>query len=132
MDEQQPDDKRIDLNLKIMKLSNGDIILGDLRDEIDSEVFLYMGNPIRLLEMFDAGAQKAVYAMMQWLPFSSQEIIAINKLAIVTLSDVKADISMLYLKRLALQKDESLMEIDTATPDDEIPEMVPPAKHWIN
>jgi hypothetical protein len=141
-------DKTIKLKLhyRFIKLTNGDDIICQVPEGIETDTLLLVRHPIKVITMVDPHNEDAIYAFTPWVPFTEQELIAVNKMTVVSITTVRDDIKELYMKRVQeymyrdLRKKTSKPVFSGDTTEPELPEEVddePVAdpddpKNWVN
>jgi hypothetical protein len=61
--------------------------------------------------MFDPSSEEAIYLFTPWVPFTSQELITINKLTIVTYTTVRDMVKNIYEQKIESMKKQSLQAV---------------------
>lgn len=112
-------------NLKVIKLTTGDEIIGVVRDgaaEVcDDENFtldnlLFVTNPMKIISEYDAKTKVHSLYIADWIPAISDTILPIDKQRIVTLGTPNKDLEEHYIDIILAQK---LLEDLYAETDDQ-------------
>jgi hypothetical protein len=130
--DQAKDSKELELNLRFVKLTNGDDILCQVPDGFDTAMNLIVAHPIRVVELMNSFDKESSYAFMPWMPFTDQDVVAINKLTVISITTVKESIQILYLKHLTayLTHGEPEMEVMDGSEEEAVDFAVD--KKWVN
>ena len=79
--------------------------------------------PLKVSTMFDPSADEAVYLFTPWVPFTSQDLIAVNKLTIVTITTVREVVKNIYEKKIEALKQQALHPVPTKQEEAAPPEV---------
>jgi hypothetical protein len=107
-------DTEVLYDFRFMKLNNGDEILCQV-PKADTADIILVRFPMKISTMFNSELDEAVYVFTPWVPFSSQELIAINKIAIVTMTTIRPEIKEIYLKKTEVFQRQSFRQVTIPT-----------------
>ena len=84
-------------NFRFIKLANGEDVVGEMLPDSSGTGYIIVRDPMKVTMVLrqDGGAS---FGFSNWIPFTSQRCIAINKVSIVSLADLNNESEMLYLK----------------------------------
>ena len=109
-------------NYQILKLTNGENIICDIKDQNENDVILEVTTPLKMDIMSHVtreGIQEGL-ALTRWVqPFTDEKDIAINKSAIVTM--VPASLGMSKYYEYVLKNIKEMRLVDSTTEDIENP-----------
>ena len=109
-------------NYQILKLTNGENIICDIKDQNENDVILEVTTPLKMDIMSHItreGIQEGL-ALTRWVqPFTDEKDIAINKSAIVTM--VPASLGMSKYYEYVLKNIKEMRLVDSTTEDIETP-----------
>ena len=109
-------------NYQILKLTNGENIICDIKDQNENDVILEVTTPLKMDIMSHVtreGIQEGL-ALTRWVqPFTDEKDIAINKSAIVTM--VPASLGMSKYYEYVLKNIKEMRLVDSTTEDIETP-----------
>ena len=109
-------------NYQILKLTNGENIICDIKDQNENDVILEVTTPLKMDIMSHVtreGIQEGL-ALTRWVqPFTDEKDIAINKSAIVTM--VPASLGMSKYYEYVLKNIREMRLVDSTTEDIENP-----------
>ena len=109
-------------NYQILKLTNGENIICDIKDQNENDVILEVTGPLKMDIMNHVtkeGIQEGL-ALTRWVqPFTDEKDIAINKSAIVTM--VPASLGMSKYYEYVLKNIREMRLVDSTTEDIENP-----------
>ena len=109
-------------NYQILKLTNGENIICDIKDQNENDVILEVTTPLKMDIMSHVtreGIQEGL-ALTRWVqPFTDEKDIAINKSAIVTM--VPASLGMSKYYEYVLKNIKGMILVDSTTEDIENP-----------
>ena len=109
-------------NYQILKLTNGENIICDIKDQNENDVILEVTTPLKMDIMSHVtreGIQEGL-ALTRWVqPFTDEKEIAINKSAIVTM--VPASLGMSKYYEYVLKNIKEMRLVDSTTEDIETP-----------
>ena len=109
-------------NYQILKLTNGENIICDIKDQNENDVILEVTTPLKMDIMSRVtreGIQEGL-ALTRWVqPFTDEKDIAINKSAIVTM--VPASLGMSKYYEYVLKNIKEMRLVDSTTEDIETP-----------
>ena len=109
-------------NYQILKLTNGENIICDIKDQNENDVILEVTTPLKMDIMNHVtkeGIQEGL-ALTRWVqPFTDEKDIAINKSAIVTM--VPASLGMSKYYEYVLKNIREMRLVDSTTEDIETP-----------
>ena len=109
-------------NYQILKLSNGENIICDIKNQNESDIILEVTAPLKMDIMSHVtreGIQEGL-ALTRWVqPFTDEKDIAINKSAIVTM--VPASLGMSKYYEYVLKNIKEMRLVDSTTEDIETP-----------
>ena len=109
-------------NYQILKLTNGENIICDIKDQNESDIILEVTTPLKMDIMSHVtkeGIQEGL-ALTRWVqPFTDEKDIAINKSAIVTM--VPASLGMSKYYEYVLKNIREMKLVESTTEDIETP-----------
>ena len=109
-------------NYQILKLTNGENIICDIKDQNENDVILEVTTPLKMDIMSHVtreGIQEGL-ALTRWVqPFTDEKDIAINKSAIVTM--VPASLGMSKYYEYVLKNIREMKLVESTTEDIETP-----------
>ena len=109
-------------NYQILKLSNGENIICDIKDQNESDIILEVTAPLKM-DIMSRATQKGIeegLALTRWVqPFTDEKYIAINKATIVTM--VPASLGMSKYYEYVLKNIKQMRLVDSTTEDIETP-----------
>ena len=109
-------------NYQILKLTNGENIICDIKDQNENDIILEVTTPLKMDIMSHVtreGIQEGL-ALTRWVqPFTDEKDIAINKSAIVTM--VPASLGMSKYYEYVLKNIKEMRLVDSTTEDIETP-----------
>ena len=109
-------------NYQILKLTNGENIICDIKDQNENDVILEVTTPLKMDIMSHVtreGIQEGL-ALTRWVqPFTDEKEIAINKSTIVTM--VPASLGMSKYYEYVLKNIKEMRLVDSTTEDIETP-----------
>ena len=109
-------------NYQILKLTNGENIICDIKDQNENDVILEVTTPLNMDIMSHVtreGIQEGL-ALTRWVqPFTDEKDIAINKSAIVTM--VPASLGMSKYYEYVLKNIREMKLVESSTEDIETP-----------
>ena len=109
-------------NYQILKLTNGENIICDIKDQNENDVILEVTTPLKMDIMSHVtreGIQEGL-ALTRWVqPFTDEKDIAINKSAIVTM--VPASLGMSKYYEYVLKNIREMKLVESSTEDIETP-----------
>ena len=109
-------------NYQILKLTNGENIICDIKDQNENDVILEVTAPLKMdimSQITREGIQEGL-ALTRWVqPFTDEKDIAINKSAIVTM--VPASLGMSKYYEYVLKNIKEMRLVDSTTEDIETP-----------
>ena len=109
-------------NYQILKLTNGENIICDIKDQNENDVILEVTTPLKMdimSHITKEGIQEGL-ALTRWVqPFTDEKDIAINKSAIVTM--VPASFGMSKNYEYVLKNIKEMRLVDSTTEDIETP-----------
>ena len=109
-------------NYQILKLTNGENIICDIKDQNENDVILEVTTPLKMDIMSHVtreGIQEGL-ALTRWVqPFTDEKDIAINKSAIVTM--VPASLGMSKYYEYVLKSIREMKLVESTTEDIETP-----------
>ena len=109
-------------NYQILKLTNGENIICDIKDQNENDVILEVTTPLKMDIMSHVtreGIQEGL-ALTRWVqPFTDEKDIAINKSTIVTM--VPASLGMSKYYEYVLKNIKEMRLVDSTTEDIETP-----------
>ena len=109
-------------NYQILKLTNGENIICDIKDQNENDVILEVTTPLKMdimSHITKEGIQEGL-ALTRWVqPFTDEKDIAINKSAIVTM--VPASLGMSKYYEYVLKNIKEMRLVDSTTEDIETP-----------
>ena len=109
-------------NYQILKLTNGENIICDIKDQNENDVILEVTAPLKMdimSQITREGIQEGL-ALTRWVqPFTDEKDIAINKSAIVTM--VPASLGMSKYYEYVLKNIREMRLVDSTTEDIENP-----------
>ena len=109
-------------NYQILKLTNGENIICDIKDQNENDVILEVTTPLKMEIMSHVtreGIQEGL-ALTRWVqPFTDEKDIAINKSAIVTM--VPASLGMSKYYEYVLKNIREMKLVESTTEDIETP-----------
>ena len=109
-------------NYQILKLTNGENIICDIKDQNENDVILEVTTPLKMDIMSHVtreGIQEGL-ALTRWVqPFTDEKEIAINKSTIVTM--VPASLGMSKYYEYVLKNIKEMRLVDSTTEDIENP-----------
>ena len=109
-------------NYQILKLTNGENIICDIKDQNENDVILEVTTPLKMDIMSHItreGIQEGL-ALTRWVqPFTDEKDIAINKSAIVTM--VPASLGMSKYYEYVLKNIREMKLVESSTEDIETP-----------
>ena len=109
-------------NYQILKLTNGENIICDIKDQNENDVILEVTTPLKMDIMSHVtreGIQEGL-ALTRWVqPFTDEKDIAINKSAIVTM--VPASLGMSKYYEYVLKNIREMRLVDSTTEEIETP-----------
>ena len=109
-------------NYQILKLTNGENIICDIKDQNENDVILEVTTPLKMdimSHITKEGIQEGL-ALTRWVqPFTDEKDIAINKSAIVTM--VPASLGMSKYYEYVLKNIREMRLVDSTTEDIENP-----------
>ena len=109
-------------NYQILKLTNGENIICDIKDQNENDVILEVTTPLKMDIMSHItreGIQEGL-ALTRWVqPFTDEKDIAINKSAIVAM--VPASLGMSKYYEYVLKNIKEMRLVDSTTEDIETP-----------
>jgi len=109
-------------NYQILKLTNGENIICDIKDQNENDVILEVTTPLKMDIMNHVtkeGIQEGL-ALTRWVqPFTDEKDIAINKSAIVTM--VPASLGMSKYYEYVLKNIREMKLVESTTEDIETP-----------
>ena len=109
-------------NYQILKLTNGENIICDIKDQNENDVILEVTTPLKM-DIMSRATQKGIeegLALTRWVqPFTDEKDIAINKSAIVTM--VPASLGMSKYYEYVLKNIKEMRLVDSTTEDIETP-----------
>ena len=112
-------------NYQILKLTNGENIICDIKDQNENDVILEVTTPLKMDIMSHVtreGIQEGL-ALTRWVqPFTDEKDIAINKSAIVTM--VPASLGMSKYYEYVLKNIKEMRLVDSTTEDEEMFEVL--------
>ena len=86
-------------NYQILKLSNGENIICDIKDQNESDIILEVTAPLKM-DIMSRATQKGIeegLALTRWVqPFTDEKEIAINKSTIITMVPASLGMSKYY------------------------------------
>jgi hypothetical protein len=101
-------------DFRFMKLNNGDEILCQVpRKEVED--MLLVRFPMKVSTMFNQELDEAVYVFTPWIPFTAQEIIAVNKVSVVTMTTIRPEIKEIYIKKTEVFQRQSFRQVNIPT-----------------
>ena len=107
---------------QILKLTNGENIICDIKDQNENDVILEVTTPLKMdimSHITKEGIQEGL-ALTRWVqPFTDEKDIAINKSAIVTM--VPASLGMSKYYEYVLKNIKEMRLVDSTTEDIETP-----------
>lgn len=101
-----------DTNLRVLKLVNGDEIIGTVRDGAnetsDDENYtldnlVFVSNPMRIISDYDAKAKVHALYLADWVPAISDSTLPIDKQKILTLGAPNKELEAHYIDILLAQ-----------------------------
>ena len=109
-------------NYQILKLSNGENIICDIKDQNENDIIIEVTAPLKM-DIMGRATQKGIeegLALTRWVqPFTDEKDIAINKSAIVTM--VPASLGMSKYYEYVLKNIKEMKLVDSTTEDIETP-----------
>ena len=109
-------------NYQILKLTNGENIICDIKDQNENDVILEVTTPLKMdimSHITKEGIQEGL-ALTRWVqPFTDEKEIAINKSTIVTM--VPASLGMSKYYEYVLKNIKEMRLVDSTTEDIETP-----------
>jgi hypothetical protein len=117
VEEEAPESIRIEpepeatYEYRFLKLTNGDDILCQVPVIQVMQEMLLVRYPLKVSTMFDPSSEEAIYLFTPWVPFTSQELITINKLTIVTYTTVRDMVKNIYEQKIESMKKQSLQAV---------------------
>ena len=109
-------------NYQIIKLSNGENIICDIKDQNESDIILEVTSPLKMdimSHITKEGIQEGL-ALTRWVqPFTDEKEIAINKSTIITM--VPASLGMSKYYEYVLKNIKQMRLVDSTTEDIENP-----------
>ena len=109
-------------NYQILKLSNGENIICDIKDQNESDIILEVTAPLKM-DIMSRATQKGIeegLALTRWVqPFTDEKDIAINKSTIITM--VPASLGMSKYYEYILQNIRKMKLVTSTTEDIEEP-----------
>ena len=109
-------------NYQILKLTNGENIICDIKDQNENDIILEVTTPLKMDIMSHVtreGIQEGL-ALTRWVqPFTDEKDIAINKSAIVTM--VPASLGMSKYYEYVLKNIREMKLVESTTEDIETP-----------
>ena len=109
-------------NYQILKLTNGENIICDIKDQNENDVILEVTTPLKMdimSHITKEGIQEGL-ALTRWVqPFTDEKEIAINKSTIVTM--VPASLGMSKYYEYVLKNIKEMRLVDSTTEDIENP-----------
>ena len=109
-------------NYQILKLTNGENIICDIKDQNENDVILEVTAPLKMdimSQITREGIQEGL-ALTRWVqPFTDEKDIAINKSAIVTM--VPASLGMSKYYEYVLKNIREMKLVESTTEDIETP-----------
>jgi len=81
--------------------------------------------PVKIVSLYDPNSNETMFAFYPWNPYTSQELIAVNKSAIIAITTVRETVKPFYLKRVLAMKageHEATSMEDAMAAEDAIPE----------
>ena len=109
-------------NYQILKLTNGENIICDIKDQNENDVILEVTAPLKMdimSHITKEGIQEGL-ALTRWVqPFTDEKEIAINKSTIVTM--VPASLGMSKYYEYVLKNIKEMRLVDSTTEDIETP-----------
>ena len=109
-------------NYQILKLTNGENIICDIKDQNENDIILEITTPLKMDIMSHVtreGIQEGL-ALTRWVqPFTDEKDIAINKSAIVTM--VPASLGMSKYYEYVLKNIREMKLVESTTEDIETP-----------
>jgi len=105
-------EETIELDFRFVKLTNGDDILCEVPlVEIEESEMLIVRYPLKISTVYDPSLDEAVYVFTPWVPFTSQQLIAINKICVVTVTSIVEDVRDIYLQKIKIFQKQKLQQI---------------------
>ena len=109
-------------NYQILKLTNGENIICDIKDQNENDIILEVTAPLKMdimSHITKEGIQEGL-ALTRWVqPFTDEKDIAINKSAIVTM--IPASLGMSKYYEYVLKNIKEMRLVDSTTEDIETP-----------
>ena len=109
-------------NYQILKLSNGENIICDIKDQNESDIIIEVTAPLKM-DIMSRATQKGIeegLALTRWVqPFTDEKDIAINKSTIITM--VPASLGMSKYYEYILQNIRKMKLVTSTTEDIEEP-----------
>ena len=109
-------------NYQILKLSNGENIICNIKDQNESDIIIEVTAPLKM-DIMSRATQKGIeegLALTRWVqPFTDEKEIAINKSTIVTM--VPASLGMSKYYEYVLKNIKEMRLVDSTTEDIENP-----------
>ena len=109
-------------NYQILKLTNGENIICDIKDQNENDIILEVTTPLKMDIMSHVtreGIQEGL-ALTRWVqPFTDEKEIAINKSTIITM--VPASLGMSKYYEYVLKNIKEMRLVDSTTEDIETP-----------
>lgn len=86
---------------RYIKLTNGDDLLCQLVLDGSAEYHLFLRYPLKVVTMLDHESEAINFVYLPWVPLTSQEIIAVRRSNIISMTSVPGDIQSIYRDRVS-------------------------------
>jgi hypothetical protein len=132
--EQEQSQKDVVIHCRFVKMTNGDDIICQIPQGIETDTILFVINPMRVIEMFEPEEEDSTFMLAPWIPFTGQEMVAVNKLNVVAITSILPQIETMYLHRIAELMNDTIRRMDFDEDEDEMPErnICTHNKDWVN
>jgi len=87
---------------RFVKLNSGDDILCQVPKGLETDQLLLVRFPMKIISMYDPAKSESMFALHPWIPYTAQEIVAVNKRHVISITNVRPEIRKMYDKRVEM------------------------------